>query len=123
MKKVEGSGREAGAVNVVTREVKAIIELAFEGAGGLKAFTAWAKKKPDLFYVHVFTKLIPKDFRISADASVASMILAAGQLMAGLPVPVVDVPFAVKGDPGTPPVPREEGGRLVEGEGPHQDKT
>lgn len=54
-----GKGRPKGAVNKTTAEAKEAIAQAFVGIGGQKAFEAWAKSNPDVYYASVFPKLLP----------------------------------------------------------------
>lgn len=58
------AGKPKGAMNKSTIEVKRAIELAFEGIGGVKALTAWAKENPTHFYNSVWSKIIPKDINL-----------------------------------------------------------
>jgi len=58
-------GRVKGTPNACTVEIKAAIERAFEGIGGVPALTAWAQRNPDLFYARVWTKILPRE--LSAD--------------------------------------------------------
>ena len=74
-------GRAKGTPNHVTTECKAIIEQAFSGAGGIEALTAWAIRKPDLFYCHVWTKIIPKDIHVTGSIGIAQLFMDAGKLI------------------------------------------
>jgi hypothetical protein len=74
-----GPGRGKGTPNKVTREAKEMIALAFEGAGGLPALIRWAKKKPDLFYSQLYTKLIPVTVAGTVNAKIED---GNGQLLA-----------------------------------------
>lgn len=52
-------GRTAGTPNKTSAEAKEAIAQAFVGIGGQKAFEAWAKSNPDVYYASVFPKLLP----------------------------------------------------------------
>lgn len=52
-------GRKKGASNKVTTSAKEAIELAFQGLGGVKALTTWAKKNPNEFYTRVWPRILP----------------------------------------------------------------
>lgn len=52
-------GRKPGSKNKVTAAAKEAIELAFDGIGGVKALTAWAKTNRTVFYSNVWPKLLP----------------------------------------------------------------
>lgn len=55
-----GAGSKPGvARNPQTRKAHEAIHMAFEGIGGVKALTAWAKENPDAFYERVWPKIIP----------------------------------------------------------------
>lgn len=54
------TGRKEGAVNKSTKSAKEAVELAFQGIGGVKAFTEWAMENQTEFYRH-YAKLIPLD--------------------------------------------------------------
>lgn len=45
------------------------MEDAFEAMGGAAGLTAWALLNPGLFYLHIWSKLIPK--AVAVDASVS----------------------------------------------------
>ena len=57
-------GRVKGVPNKVTVEAKVALEMAFKGAGGVDALTAWAKENPDGFYP-VWAKLLPKNIDVT----------------------------------------------------------
>jgi hypothetical protein len=67
-------GRQRGAPNRITKEVKECLELAFAGAGGVPALTAWAKKNPDGFYP-VWAKLLPRDVKLGGELKHLGVIL------------------------------------------------
>jgi hypothetical protein len=60
-------GRQKGAPNKQTREVKEAIELCFQELGGVPALKAWAETNPDLFYGSVWPKLLPIQHRVGGD--------------------------------------------------------
>ena len=72
-------GRRRGASNRITKEVKECLELAFAGAGGVAALTAWAKKNPDGFYP-VWAKLLPKNVNMDAKLEHLGVILMPAEL-------------------------------------------
>jgi hypothetical protein len=53
-------GRTKGVPNKMTQNVKDAFQSAYDGAGGVKAFTKWAKENPNLFYP-LYSKLLPHD--------------------------------------------------------------
>lgn len=63
-------GRQAGTANRQTTALKDAIQMAFEGIGGVRALTAWAKANPDLFYTKVAIKLLPHDVRLQGSVTV-----------------------------------------------------
>lgn len=67
---IPSPGRKKGVPNKITGEAKNMIALAFEGAGGLPALIKWAKKKPDIFYAQLYTKLIPMQVQGHIDATI-----------------------------------------------------
>lgn len=54
-----GAGKKKGQQHPQTRKAHEAIHMAFEGIGGVKALTEWAKKNPDAFYERVWPKIIP----------------------------------------------------------------
>ena len=61
-------GRTPGIPNRLTREVKEILEQAFEGIGGVEAFVKWGSQKKNRgeFY-KLWVKILPKDMKITGD--------------------------------------------------------
>ncbi len=53
-----GMGRKPGVPNKLTKATREALALAFEGIGGVKALTAWAKKNQTEFY-KIWSKLLP----------------------------------------------------------------
>lgn len=53
-------GRRAGTPNKSTRIVKEALWTAFEGLGGVSAFTQWAQANPNLFY-SMLPKMLPSE--------------------------------------------------------------
>ena len=79
-----GPGRPKGSQNKTTVEVKAALDAAFTGAGGVDTLTDWAKDNPTEFY-RLWTKLLPKHLAVaSAHASPESVsfMIVAGQRIA-----------------------------------------
>ncbi len=65
--------------NKLTINVKESIELCYQSIGGDKAFSEWAKTNPDLFYVHIYPKIIPKDIHVTGTIGVAQLLIEAGE--------------------------------------------
>ena len=65
-------GRARGTPNVSTVEVKAAIESAFKGIGGVPALIAWAEQNRDLFYVKVWTRIVPRELAADLNATVTT---------------------------------------------------
>lgn len=59
------NGKKKGTPNKLTLEAKLAIEQAFDGAGGVKALTQWAKENPDGFYP-VWSKLLPRNVDVTS---------------------------------------------------------
>jgi len=53
-----GRGRPPGALNKTTASVKAALEEAFDGLGGVQALIRWAQLEPTEFY-KLYAKLLP----------------------------------------------------------------
>lgn len=53
-----GSGRKPGSSNKLTQAAREAFALAFEGIGGVKKMTEWARKNPTDFY-KLYARLIP----------------------------------------------------------------
>jgi len=62
-----GMGRKLGSKNKLTKKAKEAFQLAFEGAGGVEALTAWAIENRTEFY-KLYSRLIPVDVT-SSDGS------------------------------------------------------
>ena len=54
-----GAGGKKGVPRTKTKQAYEAIEMAFEGIGGVKALTAWARENPSDFYKVIFPKIIP----------------------------------------------------------------
>lgn len=72
--KGEAPGRIAGYPNKTTVSVKAALEAAFQGLGGVPALIAWAEKEPAEFY-RLWGKLLPKNVTIEGGAQLGIVIL------------------------------------------------
>jgi hypothetical protein len=57
-------GKKPGTPTKQTQSVKEAFKLAFEGIGGVPAFTKWAKKEQSEFY-KIYSKLLPKELEVS----------------------------------------------------------
>ena len=66
-------GRPPGP-NRVTVSVKAALEAAFQGLGGVPALIAWAEKEPGEFY-RLWGKLLPRNVTIDGGAQLGIVIL------------------------------------------------
>lgn len=58
------NGRPRGSVNKSTASVKAALQEAFEGMGGIEALKTWGKENPQLFYP-IWSKLLPTEMHVS----------------------------------------------------------
>ena len=74
------SGRKKGTPNKITLTVKEQIELCYQRIGGDKRFSEWANENPDLFYVHIYPKIIPKDIHVTGTIGVAQLLIEAGSI-------------------------------------------
>ncbi len=59
-------GRKPGSRNRFNKEAVQAVEDAFEAMGGVTGLTAWALLNPTLFYLHIWSKLIPKAVNVEA---------------------------------------------------------
>ena len=75
------SGRKKGTPNKITLTVKEQIEKCYKAIGGDKRFSEWADANPDLFYVHIYPKIIPKDIHVTGTIGVAQLLIEAGNMM------------------------------------------
>lgn len=69
--KRDGAGRPAGSQNKLTRTAKEAIQMAFEGMNGAQGLLEWARANPNVFYQHIWAKIIPLD--VAHRGSIASM--------------------------------------------------
>lgn len=67
-----GPGRPKGSVNKSTASVKAALQEAFEGMGGVEALKTWGKDNPQLFYP-IWSKLLPTEMHVSDMRDVKQM--------------------------------------------------
>ena len=63
-----GRGRPPGSRNKVTASVKAALEDAFEGIGGVENLMEWARANPGEFF-KLWAKLLPVDLRAELNHS------------------------------------------------------
>ena len=73
-RKGESPGRLPGYPNKVTISVKAALEAAFDGLGGVPALIAWAEKEPAEFY-RLWGKLLPRNVTLEGGAQLGIVIL------------------------------------------------
>jgi hypothetical protein len=73
-RKGESPGRLPGFPNKTTISVKAALEAAFQGLGGVPALIAWAEKEPAEFY-RLWGKLLPRNVTIEGGAQLGIVIL------------------------------------------------
>ena len=73
-RKGESLGRLPGYPNKVTISVKAALEAAFDGLGGVPALIAWAEKEPAEFY-RLWGKLLPRNVTLEGGAQLGIVIL------------------------------------------------
>lgn len=69
-----GPGRPKGSVNKMTQNVKDAFQSAYDGAGGIKAFTDWAKANPNLFYP-LYSKLLPHDITSGGESLAKTRVI------------------------------------------------
>lgn len=69
-KGVKTGGRRPGTPNKRTVAFADALKLAYQRVGGDKAFAAWAKKNPDVFYGGLMTKLLPHELNVQAELEV-----------------------------------------------------
>jgi hypothetical protein len=69
-----GPGRPKGSQNKATKDTKEALELAFQGAGGVAALTAWAKENPNGFYP-IWAKLLPKNLDMTSKGDKLSGVI------------------------------------------------
>lgn len=64
-------GRQKGTPNKASANVKEAIQSAFDGIGGVRAFTEWARLNPTDFY-KLYAKMLPQELKahMSGDADV-----------------------------------------------------
>lgn len=68
-------GRQKGTPNKSTASVKAALEMAFDGIGGVPALQKWAKDNPRDFY-GLWSKLIPVQVTSPEDGGIIVRIVA-----------------------------------------------
>ena len=73
-RKGESPGRPPGYPNKVTISVKAALEAAFDGLGGVPALIAWAEREPGEFY-RLWGKLLPRNITIDGQHQLGIVIL------------------------------------------------
>jgi len=61
-------GKPKGAINKRTILGEQLLEFAFEGLGGKKAFLAWCQKNPDIFYSEYIRRL-PKRLEVEGEVT------------------------------------------------------
>lgn len=61
-----GQGRPRGVPNKSTKAVKEALELAFEGVGGVKQLTAWAKANETEFF-KLWVKMLPAKTEVTGE--------------------------------------------------------
>jgi hypothetical protein len=59
-------GRPLGSKNRYNEEARRAVEEAFEAMNGAQGLTEWAMDNPTLFYLHIWTKLLPRAVNIDA---------------------------------------------------------
>ena len=62
----KGVGRPKGCLNKTTTSVKAALEAAFEGMGGVTRLKEWAEGSPEEFY-KLWAKLLPAKIEAGMD--------------------------------------------------------
>lgn len=74
----QSGGKAAGTQNRITKEVKAILEKAFEGIGGLEAFVEWGKANQTEFY-KLWAKMLPLHVKADLKTVEVEELLNAGR--------------------------------------------
>ena len=72
--KGEAPGRPSGFPNKTTVSVKAALEAAFLGLGGVPALIAWGQQEPGEFY-RLWGKLLPRNVTLEGGAQLGIVIL------------------------------------------------
>ena len=72
-----GPGRPKGVPNRITVAAKEAFALAFQGAGGVDEFVAWAKANRTEFY-RLYSKLIPVDVTSGDKPLSATQVIVIG---------------------------------------------
>ena len=64
----------------LTRDAKAMIQLAFEDLGGLPRLVEWANKPANIgtFYTQIWKAIIPKDIKAEVDQSITIEVVKFG---------------------------------------------
>ena len=64
----------------LTRDAKAMIQLAFEDLGGLPRLVEWANNPANIgtFYTQIWSKVIPKDIKAEVDQSITIEVVKFG---------------------------------------------
>lgn len=64
----------------LTRDAKAMIQLAFEDLGGLPRLVEWANNPQNIgtFYTQLWSKIIPKDIKAEVDQSITIEVVKFG---------------------------------------------
>lgn len=64
----------------LTKDAKAMIQLAFEDLGGLPRLVEWANNPANLgtFYTQIWSKIIPKDIKAEVDQSITIEVVKFG---------------------------------------------
>lgn len=88
-KPLNPAGKPPGTLNRLTVAAKEAIERCYEYMGADDAFGEWAKANPTEFYVHLFSKLIPKDIHVTGTIGVAQLLIEAGNAMKLIEAPAV----------------------------------
>lgn len=68
-----GGGRAKGQTNLVTKQAKEALELAFQGVGGVPALIRWGKTNKTEFY-KIWARLIPKDVSVNPGVGLEEML-------------------------------------------------
>lgn len=65
----------------MTRDAKAMIQLAFEDLGGLPRLVEWANQPANIgtFYTQIWSKIIPKDVKAEVDGTITIEVVKFGE--------------------------------------------
>lgn len=69
------NGRQKGIPNKLTQSTREVIQMAFDGIGGVDALMGWAIENKTEFY-KIYSKLLPQDVSLNATITITQPKLA-----------------------------------------------